>query len=177
MNVHDEDADRDLRRMRQAFREEVEEAEAVAAEFLASQRALVDVVVDAGMEGTEVTVELPQLQLVGAVTHVGESVFTLLSPSGVTTLIVIDQIVGLRVGSRRSNSGRVERSYPQSLVAALRGAVAERSRLAVERTSGPTLIGDIDAVSVTHAQLRDKAGAVWHVPLRAITAVRDSSTT
>ena len=172
MDFHEAEAERDLRRLRQELRQDAEDLEAIAVESSDSQRALIDALVDAGMDGQEVLIDLPQRQIVGSVVHAGESVFSLETLAGVTLILVAEQVTGVRVGTKRGGSARVERGHPRSLLAALRAAVQDEQPVVIERTWSAPVQGVVEAVSTTHSQIREASGARWYVPLSAVVALR-----
>ena len=171
MDHRDEEEERDLRRLRQELRHDIEDIEAAAGELEDAKRRLVDALVDAGMDGRELHIDLPQRQLVGRVVHVGDTVFTLENRSGATFLIEAGRVVGVRISPSRGTSARVNRGHPRSMLAALRSHAVGGSSITLERTSGAPVRGTVGAASITHAQLSEPGGAIWLVPTSAIVAL------
>ncbi len=171
MDHREEEEERDLRRLRQELRHDIEDVEVAAGELEDATRRLIDALIDAGMDGRELHVDLPQRQLIGHVVHVGDTVFTLEIRAGGAFLIEAERVVGVRISPSRGVSARVDRGHPRTMLAALRSHAAEGSNITLERTSGVPVRGAVDAASITHAQLSEPSGAIWLVPTDAIVAL------
>ena len=163
----------ELRRLRLEAREQLEDAEAAAHELAVSLRTMRDVLLDEGRQAHVVKVDVANLEIVGRVEHVGDSVVRLCGADGRRTTIALDAVDGVRVVREESRAVLVSVGYPATIEARLREWVQVQAMIEVGRRNvAGTLLGRLRAVTPTHIELAPTATVGQFVPLAALAWVR-----